>query len=324
MSSIAVAPPRDQIWSRSLSGCAADAALQAASSSGSRGPAQAASRGFAPEDVAPPLACQRLLSSFASWSLAVAAAVSYSESQSTSFPLRSMTVFSLNCRSPLLTLSMKLTNWEFANFGLPLFLSISTIWAACPRSASSAAWLSFCASAKAASISAFWLTCTGTWLELAGAMGPMLMPMPPTPMPPMGPRIMPGLMPMPPMRPPMGMPPIMPPMGMPPFIMGPCMPFMAWGPAWPGDWPDIRKAASRTWAPEDEAPPTIGPGPWNCCAHSAPGGGCIIMGPLGPCGRTANSPAQSGPPCMPIGPSVKKPASLPIGSAPRPSMCRMS
>mmetsp|Transcript_37016 Transcript_37016/g.105803 ORF Transcript_37016/g.105803 Transcript_37016/m.105803 type:complete len:229 (+) Transcript_37016:1377-2063(+) len=48
---------------------------------------------------------------------------------------------------------MKLTNWEFANLGFPLFRNISTICAAWPRSAWSELW-ACCASAKAASICA--------------------------------------------------------------------------------------------------------------------------------------------------------------------------
>mmetsp|Transcript_120957 Transcript_120957/g.287328 ORF Transcript_120957/g.287328 Transcript_120957/m.287328 type:complete len:281 (-) Transcript_120957:190-1032(-) len=103
-----------------------------------------------------------------------------------------MTVFSLNWRSPLLTKSMKFTNLELASLVFPLLLSISTIWAACPRSASSTCGASsVIVSIGAASLAATSAVTAGAVTEaaMAGAgikgpvcgprsMGPMPMPMP--------------------------------------------------------------------------------------------------------------------------------------------------
>mmetsp|Transcript_81328 Transcript_81328/g.235827 ORF Transcript_81328/g.235827 Transcript_81328/m.235827 type:complete len:372 (-) Transcript_81328:164-1279(-) len=234
---------------------------------------------------------------------AVAALVSYKASQSTSLPSRSMTVLSLNCRSPLLTLSMKLTNWELANFGLPLLRNISTICAACSRSALSwASWFNCCPSAAVGSAAS--ATVTGIAAACAGACGAAMgIAMPPMPI---------G-------DAPMAMPPIMWPM---PIIgigaiIGPM------GPMGRAAVSAALKAASmsapcRIWAcmpagsAEDADADLIANSPAQSCG---PMGRCIIIPPgppiAGPADRAANSAAHCapGPVMAPIGPSVKKPAS---------------
>mmetsp|Transcript_60990 Transcript_60990/g.176574 ORF Transcript_60990/g.176574 Transcript_60990/m.176574 type:complete len:352 (+) Transcript_60990:1290-2345(+) len=220
--------------------------------------------------------------------------VSYRSSQSTSRPVRSTTVFSLNCKSPLLTLSMKLTNCEFMNFGLPLLRNISTIWAAWLRSTCSCmAAISGSTGAASANTGAA-SAATGAAVvatagagAMSGAEGAAIRP-----------RMLPSIGPMGDI---MG-PPIMGPMGPMGLIMGPM-----------GPPSTLLKAASisaarpcricASWKAASIAP---GPAAMGLMANSpaqscGPGGRCIIIPWPGA--------ASHGRPGIETGPSVKKPAS---------------
>mmetsp|Transcript_48 Transcript_48/g.134 ORF Transcript_48/g.134 Transcript_48/m.134 type:complete len:236 (+) Transcript_48:1374-2081(+) len=207
--------------------------------------------------------------------VAVAKSVSYKSSQSTCFPSLSMTALSLNWRSPLLTLSMKLTKRELASFVLPLFRSISTICAACPRSASSTCGASATVSTGAASLGTSLLT-AGAEAIIAGAgirAGPWCCALIDMPMPIMGPIIGPPIM-----GPIIG-PPIMGP-------MGPVLDIDA-GPA-----VDEAAPAGPTICACCHAP-SMAPGAVPCAANSAAQSGPCILGPICMGGRKAWGPGPA-------------------------------